>query len=248
MIFLFTKILILSNQRSTALFKTNKNVNLLGMSTAQKRLCVFSPFFSRWKINTWIIVVLLWYIKSLTLGLSYKPKGTHLKMGYRYVWPRRPTFHALLAVCKTPRISPCFSSQDSTFSLKSQISRNFKLLKSPKPKNWGNIQFGNLKLGQNQFTRLQFVRYSVQKGPRLSSGQFTYKPLWCPSGCTTILPKWKLSATGPGVSRLQEFILAQVFAKFLKNVHPSVWYKSGKKAVTGCGLEKKRGSLGVRLE
>ena len=42
---LFTKILILSNQRGTALFKTNKNVNLLGMSTARKRLGVFSPFF-----------------------------------------------------------------------------------------------------------------------------------------------------------------------------------------------------------
>ena len=33
-----------SNQRSTALFKTNKNINLLGMSTERKMLCV-PPFF-----------------------------------------------------------------------------------------------------------------------------------------------------------------------------------------------------------
>ena len=100
--------------------QTNKIVSLLDMSTAWKTLgcfflflfvfcCCFCFcfFFFRWKVNTWIIVVLLWYRKSTTLGLNYKPRGHSLENGYRYV-------------CVAPKTlfsCPPGSSQDPHFTM-----------------------------------------------------------------------------------------------------------------------------------
>ena len=98
--------------------QTNKNVNLLDMSTALKRLGIFFFFSLRWKVNAWIAIMIqkvlhTWFELQTQGALTWK-WGTDM-----YAWPRRPPFHdhsALLAVHKTP-ISPRFSSQDSTFSL-----------------------------------------------------------------------------------------------------------------------------------
>ena len=181
------------------------------------------------------------------------------------MWPRRPPFHALLAVCKTRCISPCFSSQDPTFSLKSQISRNVKLLKSSKPKNRENIQFGNLKLGQNQFTSIFCSRYSVPKGPRFSSGQFTYKPLcyalwaaqqfypnqsWVPP-----LGLVGYKNLGAGIYKFLKMHIEAyknlywrryMYLQISQNAHRSFWYKSGKRQLLGVDLRKK-GVIGCKI-
>ena len=88
--------------------QTNKNVNLLDMSTAWKRLsfflfCLFVCFFQ--VKDKYCLGLLSCYYDTWSpphLDWVKCPRGTHLKMGYRHVWPERPLFHALLAVGKTP--------------------------------------------------------------------------------------------------------------------------------------------------
>ena len=137
MIFLFPKILILSNQNF--LFK------LIKMSTAWKRLGIFfffSQFFFllRWKVNTWIAIM----IELQAQGALTWKWGTDV-----YEWPRRPPFHdhsALLAVHKTP-ISPCFSSQFTQFgSLKSGQNSVHKATFC------SEIQFRSPRFSSGQFT------------------------------------------------------------------------------------------------
>ena len=164
--FLFTKILILSNQRRTALFKTNKNVNFLGKSTAGKRLGVSPHFFQvKGKYLDYCSAVMIH--KVLHTWIELQAQGHSPENGLQVCVAPKTPFSCLLAVCKTPCISPCFSSQDPTFSLISQISRNFKLQKSPTDR--GNIQFGNLKLGQNQFTWQHFVQIFSSEGSQINS-------------------------------------------------------------------------------
>ena len=186
--------------------------------------------------------------KVLHTWIELQVPGLHSsKNGYVCVAPKT-SFSCPPGSLQDP-ISPCFSSEDPTFSLKSQIFRNFKLIKSPKPKYRGNIQFGNLKLGQNQFTRLYFVQIFSSEGSQIQQWSvYIQAPVLCNSDCSTILPKWKLSAT-PGVSRLQELILAHVhvFANLSKctvKLLIQKWKKGSHWVWTG----EKRGSLGVRLK
>ena len=97
------------------------------------------------------------------------PRRHSLKMGYRYVC-RRPLLHTLLAINKSP-ISPFFSSQDPSFTHKSQISRNFKLqsLKISKAVSVSKPQIGP----KNQFTWLHFVKKLSSLGFKIWQWSFT---------------------------------------------------------------------------
>ena len=82
-------------------------------------------------------------------------------MGYGYVWPWRPSFHALSAVRKTP-ISEFFGSQDAAFApnqkfqeISSSIASNLaKSLVRSKAPSWSKAS----NWAKSQFTWLQFVK------------------------------------------------------------------------------------------
>ena len=109
----------------------------------------------------WAIFTHMSYPALRVVHLWVPEGGTPWKMGYRYVRPWRTPFHDL----PRPLFQHFFSSQAPTFTQKLQIlkaSKNGKEFSS-RASNWAKLQF----------TRLNFVRNSVHKGPKFSSGPFT---------------------------------------------------------------------------
>ena len=104
-------------------------------------------------------------------GLIGGGGSTHWKMGRGYVRLWRPLFHDLLIVRKTPIFS-IFSSQrlESTFTPKSQISRNFKLQSLKISKEFSSA---STKWAKIQFIRLYFVKEFGSLGLKFGSGPFT---------------------------------------------------------------------------
>ena len=95
------------------------------------------------------------------------------------------------------------------------------------------------------------VRFRRKKG---SFGVGTQKmgAFWCGLSKMGVIQFAKMQFQGK-ICKFSVQIATKI-VKFLKNVREAhknvqflckIWYKSGKKGVIGCGLNKKRGSLGV---
>ena len=157
MIFLFPKILILSNQKFLVCWvtfpfflpklsvQTNKHVNLLDMSTAWKRLGIF---FSLWIAIMKQKVLHTWIELQAQGALTWK-WGTDM-----YEWPEDPLFMIIVPSWQFTR--PPFHHVLVLKTLFSASITNFKKFKTLKPKNRGNTQFRSLKSGQNSVHKATF--------------------------------------------------------------------------------------------
>ena len=127
-----------------------------------------------------------WYDKR---GVASTPGwgDTHLKLGYGYVPPLTPSFHAFQAVSKDPHFI---------------IFQCLKVLHLPEITNFWKICISGLKIGKIQFISLKFDQISVPRASNWTKSQFfktsnlaadhSLSPYFRPFG-PHIIPKLKLS-------------------------------------------------------